>query len=154
MIALSLPSHNMTPMRNVWILFACGILLRLDRIVEAGPREPPVVTLPDHGQLKGIYLTMLRIQRIVGYMGIPYALPPTGDRRFQPPVVDNLPRWEGVRNASELQPECWADHRKAVKHHEEAFARLIGTPKKWNSDLYDEDCLYLNVYTPDGEWQL
>lgn len=135
----------MSTIITLWILLSFG------HVVRAEPRKPPVVTLPAQGQVMGCYLKMFRIQRIVAYLGIPYALPPTGERRFQPPVVE-LPRWEGVQNASELQPECWSEHRKPVKQHEEAFARLVGTSKKWNMELYDEDCLYLNVYTPDGRW--
>lgn len=119
-------------------------------------REPPIVTLPDQGQLQGVHQKMQRIQRIVAYLGVPYAQPPTGDRRFQPPVVDDLPAWEGVRNASQLQPECWSDGRRPAKQHEEAFGRLVGSSRRWNAALYDEDCLYLNIYRPDGtsrSWQ-
>lgn len=126
------------------------VLLTICHVGLTDPRKPPIVSLAAQGQLMGCHLKMFRTQRIVAYLGIPYALPPIGERRFQPPVVDNLPRWEGLRNASELQPECWGDHRRQVKQHEEAFARLIGTQKKWNPELYDEDCLYLNVYTPEG----
>lgn len=126
------------------------MLLLLSHVVLADPRKPPVVTLAAQGQLMGCHLKMFRTQRIVAYLGIPYALPPIGERRFQPPVVDNLPRWEGVRNASDLQPECWGDHRRPVKQHEEAFGRLVGMQKIWNPELYDEDCLYLNIYMPEG----
>lgn len=119
-------------------------------IANCAIREPPSVTIPGQGTLTGMYMKMFRIQRIIAYLGIPYAQPPTVERRFAPPVVDNLPSWGGVRNATEFQRDCWSDTRKPFKQHDEAFMRLIGTSKIRNSSLYDEDCLYLNIYIPEG----
>lgn len=113
-------------------------------------REPKVVTIPQQGDVQGFLMKMHRVQRIIAYLGIPYAMPPIGDDRFRPPVVETLPSWEGVRNASQLQPECWADGRRPAKQHEEAFGRLVGAPRRWSSALFDEDCLYLNIYRPEG----
>lgn len=119
-------------------------------------RDPPMVTIPDQGTLMGTYLKMVRIQSVIAYMGIPYAHPPIGDRRFTPPVVDDIPSWEGVRNASVPPPDCWQSTLRRTKHrHDEIFSDLV--PKAFTDDdeetthVYDEDCLYLNVFIPDGK---
>ncbi|MWA04916.1 carboxylesterase family protein [Actinomadura sp. LD22] len=56
------------------------------------------------------------------FLGIPYAAPPTGDRRFRPPQP--AAPWQGVRDATK----------------EGSLCPQIG--------LGSEDCLVLNVYTP------
>lgn len=131
----------------------------------AGAREPPMVQVPDQGMLMGVHLKMFRTQTIAAYLGIPYAQPPTGPRRFQPPVIDNLPRWEGIRNATTLPAECLQNPLQPMRKHEEAFASLIASSYGQTTTgaaganesaaaavtrHYDEDCLFLNIYLPDG----
>ncbi len=68
------------------------------------------------------------------FRGIPYAAPPIGARRWQPPQP--APAWEGERMADSFGPDC------------------IQSPYPENSFFYrparlsSEDCLYLNVWTP------
>lgn len=67
------------------------------------------------------------------FKGIPYAKPPVGDRRWQPPQpVDD---WKGVRAADRFGPRCMQ-------------ARPYGD-MVFRSEGMSEDCLYLNVWTPD-----
>ncbi|XP_078677188.1 pyrethroid hydrolase Ces2e-like [Branchiostoma floridae x Branchiostoma belcheri] len=60
------------------------------------------------------------------YLGIPYAAPPVGPLRFQPPRPA-LP-WEGVRNASTFGNSCMQT--------------------RTNYGPLSEDCLFLNIYVP------
>lgn len=64
------------------------------------------------------------------FKGIPYAEPPVGDLRFQAPKPPKP--WTGVRSAKEFGPLCYQVNL------------FLKTPPKGS-----EDCLYLNVYTPD-----
>ncbi len=73
----------------------------------------------------------------VAFRGIPFAEPPIGTRRFLPP--DTCIAWDGVRDCTAFGPIC-----PQVQHAEEAggiFTALGIEPT-------DEDCLFLNVWTP------
>lgn len=63
------------------------------------------------------------------FLGVPYAAPPVGENRWRPPRP--APRWDGVRDALAFGPDF---------------------PQARNARLralrQDEDCLYLNVWTP------
>lgn len=63
------------------------------------------------------------------FLGIPYAAPPVGALRWQPPRP--AARWHGVRDAGQFGPAC-----------AQGLDIIGGTAST------DEDCLYLNVYTP------
>jgi para-nitrobenzyl esterase len=68
------------------------------------------------------------------FRGIPYALAPTGQRRWQAPA--RVPAWRGVRDATQFGPIC---------HQPASRARSIYT-----EDLppMSEDCLSLNIWAP------
>lgn len=66
------------------------------------------------------------------FKGIPYAQPPVGDLRWKPPVP--VKTWKGVRPAVAFGPA-------ARQTPMDAGGITEGT---WQ----DEDCLYLNVWTP------
>jgi para-nitrobenzyl esterase len=64
------------------------------------------------------------------FLGIPYAAPPVGDLRWQPP--HDAPRWTGTLQAIKFANTC-AQQQRGV------FAAPSTT----------EDCLYLNVFAPE-----
>ncbi|KPI95949.1 Esterase B1 [Papilio xuthus] len=68
--------------------------------------------------------------QLYSFKGIPYAEPPVGDLRFRAPRPPQP--WTGVRDATKLGEDCY--------HYDPFF----GTPTQGS-----EDCLYLNVYTPE-----
>lgn len=122
-------------------------------------REPKQITLVNQGTIAGMYITRFRTKRIVAYVGIPYAQPPIDFRRFAPPEFNDLPNWEGVRNATIYAPDCMQndpkreDIQRPLNKHDELFSKLLEAqmeePRKKE---YSEDCLYLNVYVPDGTY--
>ena len=66
----------------------------------------------------------------LSWLGIPYAEPPVGNLRFRAPVPKKS--WEGVRKA-------------------DAFGPVSVQRAKDGSVVGSEDCLYLNVWRPEGE---
>ena len=72
------------------------------------------------------------------FRGIPYAKPPIGDRRFKPPQPLES-NWTGVLNASQYSPSC---------PQKTPISRL--NPQSSSSQI-NEDCLYLNVFTPQPD---
>lgn len=66
------------------------------------------------------------------FLGIPYAKPPVSDLRLKDPVAH--PGWEGQLDASKDAPVC----PQQMPIFRDAGNQIFG----------QEDCLYLNVYTP------
>jgi para-nitrobenzyl esterase len=64
------------------------------------------------------------------FLGIPYAAPPVGARRWRPPQP--AAPWPGIRQATSYAPHCAQP------------ASPFGVAST------SEDCLYLNVFTPAG----
>lgn len=132
------------------------LLLKLSIVFSA--REPKQITLANQGTVSGMYITRFRTKRIAAYVGIPYAQPPIDFRRFMPPEYTDLPNWEGARNATLYAPDCMQSDPKredvqgTLSKHDELFMKLqdsqMEEPRKKE---ISEDCLYLNVYVPDGE---
>ena len=80
-----------------------------------------------------------RANGVHAFLGIPFAAPPVGERRWQPPA-DAEP-WVGVRRFADFSPQSWQPVMEGMGPLEFAFnARDIGNR--------NEDCLYLNVWTP------
>lgn len=69
------------------------------------------------------------------YLGIPFGKPPVGELRFLPPV-ENDP-WEGILDATKLPNSPMQPIKEVVK------------PSRALTQT-SEDCLYLNVYTPEN----
>jgi para-nitrobenzyl esterase len=70
---------------------------------------------------------------IVEYRGLPFARPPVGDLRWRPPQLPSS--WEGTLRAENFKPACM-----------QAGPTVPGMAVEPTS----EDCLYLNVWTPEG----
>jgi len=62
------------------------------------------------------------------FLGIPYAAPPVGALRWQPPQP--AASWSGVRDATQFAPHC------------------PQPPSPFGQASMSEDCLFLNVFTP------
>lgn len=65
------------------------------------------------------------------FLGIPYAAPPAGPLRFRPPVPPTP--WGSPLDATVYPPGC----------------SQLPTLTNGNTRIENEDCLYLNVWTPD-----
>ena len=67
------------------------------------------------------------------FRGIPYALPPTGDRRWKPPIKHH--GWNGTLDATQFGHTC-------LQNRASSWATVEGM------DNMSEDCLYVNVVAP------
>ncbi|MFL6714693.1 MAG: carboxylesterase family protein, partial [Sulfurifustis sp.] len=87
----------------------------------AAPSDPVVNT--ENGVVRGA-----ATESVAKFLGIPYAAPPVGELRWQPPHP--AAGWTGVRDVTQFAPHC--------PQAASPFGLASTT----------EDCLYLNVYTP------
>ncbi|ADP80513.1 carboxylesterase/lipase family protein [Pseudofrankia inefficax] len=71
---------------------------------------------------------------LCAFLGIPYAQPPTGRLRFRPPVP--VGPWHGTLPATDGTHVCPQDRDSAEDYPDDSAVYT------------DEDCLYLNVWTP------
>jgi carboxylesterase type B len=91
----------------------------------ARPGQDPIAAT-DTGLVEGTFA-----EGADQFLGIPYAAPPTGALRWQAPQP--APKWQGIRQATSYGAPC-------------AQLASANGPRADN-----EDCLYLNVFTPpDG----
>lgn len=113
------------------LLLLSATLLTLDA---AYPKKPPQITI-EQGTLQGTYLTSRDGRAFLAFQGIPYAQPPTGKLRFKEPMPPQP--WEGIWNGALPGSMCLQYRRTypPITHLQESI-------------LGDEDCLFLNVYTP------
>lgn len=97
------------------------------------PVTDPVVATPA-GRLRGVPLP--GVPGGAAFLGIPYAAPPFGDRRFQAPAP--AAPWDGVRAATAYGPTV------PKNPYPPPFDRFLPEPA-----IDGPECLNLNVWTPD-----
>jgi para-nitrobenzyl esterase len=98
---------------------------------EKDRQDGPVVSTAE-GPVKGITVTAASTGRqVFEFLGIPYAEPPVGELRWRPPVDHK--HWTTVLRATQFAPICAQSNE---------FGLFAGPPND------NEDCLYLNVFTP------
>ncbi len=112
------------------ILLAATLLLPLLRVPAeavlggvAPPASAPLLKLK-----QGTVAGAVDRSGVHRFLGVPYAAPPVGDLRWQPPKPRS---WAGTRPATEYSASC--------AQHKNAFDDLAPG---------SEDCLYLNIFMP------
>ncbi|NWI18074.1 NLGNX protein, partial [Crypturellus soui] len=114
-----------------------------------GQAQYPVVTT-NYGKIRGLRTPLPNeiLGPVEQYLGVPYASPPTGERRFQPPEPPSS--WTGVRNATQFAAVCpqYLDERSLLNDMLPVwFTANLDTVVTYVQDQ-NEDCLYLNIYVP------
>lgn len=92
------------------------------------------------GKIRGTYGGN---QAVSVFKGVPYAASPLGEFRWKAPQP--VIPWEGVKEAVEFKPLAW----------QKQIAKGTFYQKEFYPNLYpmDEDCLYLNIWTPAEDEQ-
>ncbi|CAB3225665.1 unnamed protein product [Arctia plantaginis] len=116
---------------------ACaGVDARRHRNNNHGTTAPDTVNVPviygESGIFRGSWLVSRRGRRIQAYRGLRYAQAPVGELRFQPPV--SIERYKSEVDGTSDGPAC--------------------PQPVFDNYPVDEDCLRLNVYTPDNKKKL
>jgi para-nitrobenzyl esterase len=105
-----------------WLAAGCG-----DNLADTTlPPGPTIVRIAD-GPIQGSIMDSGTSRQ---FLGIPYAKPPVGELRWRAPVKPDP--WTAVRDATQFGKRC---------------AQLTSATLQ-NAASTDEDCLYLNVWTP------
>lgn len=92
------------------------------------------------------------------FSGVPFAAPPVGELRWQPPQEPVA--WSGVRDARKVGPQCMQSDRIAMMVNRIMKGTGGSDFVVWLADFLQpilfptnmsEDCLTLNIITPDSE---
>ena len=113
-----------------------GLILAL-AVTAAALAEPGGTT----ASLQSGHLHGVAQEGTVAFLGIPYAAPPVGARRWQPPAP--ALHWKGVREATAFGASC-------PQMLNPPGGRLPWTPEYLIPGPMSEDCLTLNVWRPAG----
>lgn len=116
------------PQMKFVLISAC--LLVLAQCAAPIAAQESLIAKTPQGALRGISVE----SNVRAFRGIPYALAPTGERRWQPPVP--APDWQGVRDAAAPGPACMQPQSQNTSVYSETLEAM------------SEDCLSLNVWAP------
>ncbi|RXM96879.1 Neuroligin-1 [Acipenser ruthenus] len=109
----------------------------------------PVVTTT-YGKVRGFKKELGNeiLGPVIQFLGVPYAAPPTGERRFQPPEPPSS--WSEIRNATQFPPVCpqtVVEGRLPEVMLPVWFTNSLDIVSTYVQDQ-SEDCLFLNMYVP------
>lgn len=123
------PNHQPTTrLRRFGSMGALLVAVALASCAQFAGRDPETLVTVETGQLRGF-----RDADVLVFRGIPYAAAPVGERRWRAPQPAGA--WAGVRPATDYGPMC---------------AQPSSAMLRINPADTSEDCLTLNVATPDA----
>ncbi|KAI7815671.1 neuroligin, partial [Rhyzopertha dominica] len=132
------------------------LLLILPHTIKGGPRYSSRIVEIQTGAIRGIILELnsRHLEPVEVFRGVPYAAPPVGPLRFQPPQPP-LP-WPGTRLADTFGAVCpqrfpdITNRTAALQHMPKGRYNYL---KKLVPHLVNqsEDCLFLNIYVPGSD---
>uniref|UniRef100_A0A3B5B9D9 Neuroligin-4, X-linked-like n=1 Tax=Stegastes partitus TaxID=144197 RepID=A0A3B5B9D9_9TELE len=146
------PPSLSSPLGFPSLLLSLCLTLSLYLASTSAQQTVPVISTAQ-GRIRGI-LTPLPsdlLGPVIQYLGVPYARPPTGDRRFQAPEPP-LP-WPGIRNVTQFAPVCpqSLDERSMLGDMMPSWLTANLDIAATYLTHQSEDCLYLNIYVPTEE---
>ena len=108
------------------IRFSLALLMTLPLAAHA---SNPLIVKTNKGKVRGAFTADGKVR---AFKGIPYAAPPVGDLRWQPPQP--AAKWSGVRDATQFGFHC--------------IQTNVYKDMAFRDPGPSEDCLTLNVWTP------
>jgi acetylcholinesterase len=105
--------------------------------------EDPLILSTNSGRVRGFdsyfrTLNSTQTHHVRTWLGIPFAKPPIGTRRFKAP--ERIEPWSGILDATHLPSTCWQT---------EVIVYNLEAEKMWSPNTNcSEDCLYLNIWVP------
>ncbi|XP_071608745.1 neuroligin-1 isoform X2 [Heliangelus exortis] len=115
----------------------------------------PVVTT-NFGKIRGVKKELNNeiLGPVIQFLGVPYAAPPTGERRFQPPEPPSP--WADIKNTTQFAAVCpqnIIEGRLPEVMLPVWFTNNLDVVSTYVQDQ-NEDCLYLNIYVPTEDGPL
>ncbi|XP_043937864.1 carboxylesterase 5A-like [Protopterus annectens] len=124
--------------KTLWLLFTVMFFCIYEG--KGNKQDGPIISTK-YGRLKGKIVEVKGTNKAVYvYQTIPFAKAPVGSQRFSAP--GKIESWKGVRDAATIFPPMCLQPREQVYMIFE-YVGIEIPPLEMN-----EDCLYLNVYTP------
>ncbi|KAH7946121.1 hypothetical protein HPB49_020525 [Dermacentor silvarum] len=119
------------------LLVSCVVVLCLSCLdgSRADESQAPLVRI-ENGLLAGKRITVVGKQ-VDAFLGIPYAVPPTGNLRFEKPQPADA--WDGTLQAVNKPPPC-----------RQLDMPFLAGKRLYYSNTSTEDCLYVNVWRPSS----
>ncbi|XP_067392544.1 neuroligin-1 [Emydura macquarii macquarii] len=133
-----------------FVLCILGFLLHAAAVSSQKLDDTDPMVTTNFGKIKGIKKELNNeiLGPVIQFLGVPYAAPPVGERRFQPPEPP-LP-WSDVKNATQFAPVCpqnIIEGRLPEVMLPVWFTNNLDVVSTYVQDQ-NEDCLYLNIYVP------
>jgi para-nitrobenzyl esterase len=129
------PNQEQAMKRHLPLLVACSVA---SAAAQSSGVTRPSATI-DSGALQGANFGATPNEAM--FLGIPYAAPPTGDRRWKPPQP--VEKWQGVCKTDAYGSAC----PQSVEPNWNGYEKEMQTFEPYYSFHMDEGCLYLNVWT-------
>uniref|UniRef100_A0A182N2T8 Carboxylesterase type B domain-containing protein n=1 Tax=Anopheles dirus TaxID=7168 RepID=A0A182N2T8_9DIPT len=97
------PSTRATAVWVLWVLCCCCVAILP---VRAGPRYSSRIVDTKSGAIRGVILELnsKHLEPVEVFKAVPYATPPIGSLRFEPPK--KLPPWKGTKLADTFGSVC------------------------------------------------
>ncbi|KXN82979.1 Lipase 3 [Leucoagaricus sp. SymC.cos] len=124
---------------SVLLLLAAGLTVREPLFTSAATLEAPQGPIVDLGYAKYLGNRTTTWPNTVSFLGLPYAEPPVGNRRFRAPLPLNLARVTKETGGQVVDARSYPDF---------CIQGALGPGDHGGAG--SEDCLKVNVYTPAG----
>ncbi|XP_073088175.1 neuroligin-1 isoform X7 [Manis javanica] len=133
-----------------WTLCLLGCLLQAAHVLSQKLDDADPLVTTNFGKIRGIKKELNNeiLGPVIQFLGVPYAAPPTGEHRFQPPEPPSP--WSDIKNATQFAPVCpqnIIDGRLPEVMLPVWFTNNLDVVSSYVQDQ-SEDCLYLNIYVP------